>query len=308
LTGSCEKNSSKEKQYYLNKRKIFMQTRKFITVYFLMLLFFASQVNAQKVIDYGSNNGKYLSIYGTKIYYEEYGSGTPLLLLHGGLSSINSFSNLIPDLSKHFRVIVTDAPGEGRSEEPDSISYKLLAAYASKMIDLLKLDSVYVYGFSLGGNTALQLAADRPDKVKMTVVHSAVYNYNGFGPGFGGDKVTPEMMEAHPQIWLNDHMKKTPQKDKWKQHVQAIAKMMSTRDIISEDRLRQIKTPVLIVQGDRDLITPEHALRMYNLIKGSQLCIIPATTHFVLFENPDLVKKPILDFLLKKGPVMKLGM
>lgn len=136
----------------------------------LITLFCSSPAKAQETIDYGSNDGKYLSVDGTKIYYEEYGSGTPLLLLNGGLSTISIFSKVIPDLSKHFRVIVWDAPGEGRSEQADSLSHKIMASYASKMIDLLNLDSVYVYGFSLGGCTALQLAADRPDKVKMTVV------------------------------------------------------------------------------------------------------------------------------------------
>ncbi len=285
-----------------------MQTKKLTIVFFLLLTFYRFQAMAQNAIDYGSNNGKYVSVYGSKIYYEEYGNGVPLLLLHGGLSSMQSFSNLIPELSKHFRVIVTDAPGEGRSEGPDSISYKLLAVYASKLIDMLKLDSVYVYGFSLGGNTALQLAADRPDKVKLTVVHSAVYHYNGFGPGFGGDKVTPEMMEVQPKVWLEDHLKKSPQKEKWKAHVRSVAKMMATRDIISEDRLKQIKSPVLIVQGDNDLITPEHAIQMHRLIKGSQLCIMPGTTHFVLWENPELIENAVLAFLHKREPAMKSGM
>jgi pimeloyl-ACP methyl ester carboxylesterase len=274
----------------------------------LIILFGTFRANAQQAINYGSNNGKYLLVHGTKIYYEEYGSGTPLLLLNGGLSTISIFSNVIPELSKHFRVIVADAPGEGRSEQADSLSYKILASYTSKMIDLLKLDSVYVYGFSLGGAIALQLAADRPDKVKMTIVHSAIYNYDGFGPGFGGDKVTPEMMEAHPQFWLNDHLKKSPQKEKWKKFLQDFTKMMSAREVISEERLKQIKHPVLVVQGDQDLIRPEHALQMHGLIKGSQLCIMPATSHFVLFENPDLINKAVMDFLLKKGPVMKMRM
>ena len=280
-----------------------------LTITCLMIIIFGSfRANAQQAINYGSNNGKYLSVYGTKIYYEEYGSGAPLLLLNGGLSTINIFRNVIPELSKHFRVIVSDAPGEGRSEQADSLSYKVMASYASKMIDLLKLDSVYVYGFSLGGCVALRLAADRPDKVKMTVVHSGAYNYEGFGPGFGGDKITPETVAAHPQFWLNDHLEKSPQKEKWKKFLQDFAKMMSGREVISEDRLKQIKNPVLVVQGDQDLIKTEHALQMHNLIKGSELCIMPATSHFVLFENPDLIKKAVTDFLLKKGPVMKMSM
>jgi pimeloyl-ACP methyl ester carboxylesterase len=63
-----------------------------------------------------------------------------------------------------------------------------------------------------------------------------------------------------------------------------------------------------VVQGDQDLISPEHALQMHNLIKRSQLCIMPATSHFVLFENPDLIKKAVTDFQLKKGPMMKISM
>ncbi|HMG66829.1 MAG TPA: alpha/beta hydrolase, partial [Chitinophagaceae bacterium] len=237
-----------------------------ITCLMLLIIFGSFRTNAQQTINYGSNNGKYLSVYGTKIYYEEYGSGPPLLLLNGGLSTISIFSNVIPELSKHFRVIVSDAPGEGRSEQADSLSYKVMASYASKMIDLLKLDSVYVYGFSLGGCVALRLAADRPDKVKMTVVHSGAYNYDGFEPGFGGDKVSPEAIAAHPQFWLNDHLEKSPQKENWKKFLQDFAKMMSARKVISEDQLQQIKHPVLVIQGDQDLIRTEHALKMHNLI------------------------------------------
>lgn len=116
------------------------------------------------------------------------------------------------------------------------------------------------------------------------------------------------MMEVQPKVWLEDHLKKSPQKEKWKAHVRSVAKMMATRDIISEDRLKQIKSPVLIVQGDNDLITPEHAIQMHRLIKGSQLCIMPGTTHFVLWENPELIENAVLAFLHKREPVMKSGM
>src|SRR5688572_17084539 len=80
-------------------------------------------------IKYGSNNGKYQTIQGIKIYYEEYGGGMPLLLLHQGLGSIENLSGIIPELAKHFRVIAPDAPGHGRSEHADSLSGELLADY-----------------------------------------------------------------------------------------------------------------------------------------------------------------------------------
>jgi pimeloyl-ACP methyl ester carboxylesterase len=279
---------------------------KFIILTFLTA--YCVHVNAQTGINYGSNNGKYLSIYGKSIYYEEYGKGIALLLCNGGLSTITSFNNIIPELSKHFRVIVADPPGEGRSEQADSLSFEILEAYASKMIDLLNVDSLYVYGYSLGGSTALRLAADRPDKVKMTVIHSGAANYDGLGPGFGGDKVKAQMMEANPKFWLDEHLSKSPQKDKWKKYIEDFNKIWLNRDFVSVTKLEQIRNPVLIIQGDHDIIKPEHALQLFRTIKGSQLCILPGTTHFVLWEDPDLIKKPIIDFLLKKGPVMRIGM
>jgi pimeloyl-ACP methyl ester carboxylesterase len=125
-----------------------------------LIIFFVAISNkcvSQTSIPYGSNNGKYQNVNGVKLYYEEYGKGTPFLLIHGGLSSIKDVAMIIPELAKKFRVIAVDCPGYGRSEQADSLSYQLMADYFSKMIDLLKLDSVYIVGYSDGGNIALLL-------------------------------------------------------------------------------------------------------------------------------------------------------
>jgi pimeloyl-ACP methyl ester carboxylesterase len=267
----------------------------------ILLVFISMQSIGQ--INYGSNNGKYLPVNGKKIYYEEYGSGTPLIMIHGGISNMSSFGTVIPELSKKFRVIAIDVPGEGRSEILDSISFQILASHISKMIDLLKLDSVYVYGYSVGGIIALHLTADRPDKVKMAVISSANYNYDGFDSTFGGDKLAPEFMEAYPKFWLDEHENKAPQKGKWKNYIQAFNKLWSPREFVPEAKLKQITNPVLIVIGDRDMIKPEHGLKMFHLIKGSQLAILPNTTHFVLWERPYLISRTVLDFFLKVKPV-----
>lgn len=115
-------------------------------IYYLTISVILTSCNKTKdlgePIKYGLNNGKYLTIHDTKIYYEEYGNGTPLLLLHAGFGSIENLSDIIPELSKHFRVIAPDAPGHGRSEQADSLSGDLLADYCSGIIDQLKLDSV----------------------------------------------------------------------------------------------------------------------------------------------------------------------
>jgi len=102
-------------------------------------------------------------------------------MLHGGLGDISNFEKVIPNLSKKFRVIIPDAPGLGRSEYADSLlSYQLLADYNSKLIDQLKLDSLYVIGWSDGTNTALILAKNRPEKVKKLIISGANYKLNGF--------------------------------------------------------------------------------------------------------------------------------
>jgi hypothetical protein len=102
-----------------------------------ILFLWSSPIIGQQKIKYGSNNGKYISIFNKKIYYEEYGKGTPLILLQGGMGSIADFALCIPELSKHFRVIAPDTPGQGRSELADSMSYELMAEYISKLIDIL---------------------------------------------------------------------------------------------------------------------------------------------------------------------------
>src|SRR3954468_21142091 len=110
-----------------------MNTQKLIILIFILIQL---PISAFGQINYGSNNGKYLTVHGTKIYYEEYGKGTPLILLHGGFGSISDFQKCIPALSENFRVIAIDAPGLGRSEYADStLSYQLMAHYYSQALD-----------------------------------------------------------------------------------------------------------------------------------------------------------------------------
>lgn len=104
----------------------------FNIIAFALTSTFCVKASAQATINYSSNNGKYITVNNTKVYYEEYGKGTPLLMLHSGFFSINNFQYSIPELSKYYRVIAIDLPGCGRSQQPDSMSFQLLADYASK--------------------------------------------------------------------------------------------------------------------------------------------------------------------------------
>lgn len=275
-----------------------MKNVKSIIVYLLVTI--CCSVNAQKIINYGSNNGKYVTAGNLKIYYEEYGAGIPLLLLHGGFSSISNFEKIIPELAKKYRVIALDLPGHGRTELPDSLSFQLLADYSSKIIDLLKLDSVYVFGYSVGAVVALHLAADRPDKVKKTVALSGGLNMSGYMPenAYFLSNVTPEMCEA-PQMkwWMDDYMAKSPAKNNWKKFVIDFRKMFAVKSFIPEEKLQQIKSPVLILQGDHDAIKTEQGIYMSRLLKNCLFGVMPGATHFTISQNPELINKLSLDFL-----------
>jgi pimeloyl-ACP methyl ester carboxylesterase len=133
----------------------------------IQILFTCCNTRTDKIV-YGSNGGKQVSIFNKKIYYEEYGEGTPLILLSGGglNRSIKDFENCIPGLAKHYRVIAPDTPGQGRSDQADILTCGILLEFASKLIDSLKIDSAYVMGWSDGGIVGILLAEKRPDKIE----------------------------------------------------------------------------------------------------------------------------------------------
>jgi pimeloyl-ACP methyl ester carboxylesterase len=263
------------------------------TVSILVSLCLSLLAEGQSNIVYGSNNGTYFSIFNTKIYYEEYGKGTPLLLLQGGMGSIADFKLCIPELSKRFRVILPDTPGQGRSELADSMSYPLLAKYMAALIDQLQLDSTYVMGWSDGGIIGLLLAEGRPDKVRKVIAVGA--NYNLAGTNLRNVKPTPSVeWERRNKDWIANYIKMLSRD--WKKYYRDAMHMWYQPEYFSPDILKRINIPVLIAQGDRDLIRIEHALEMHRMIKNSQFCVLPNTSHAVFRERPKLINQIAVEF------------
>lgn len=260
-------------------------------------------ITATAQLPYGSNHGKYLAVKDTKIYYEEYGQGQPLLLLHGGFGSIKDYKKVIRPLSKHFRVIALDSPGQGRSPQVDSVSYQSYATYYSAFIDSLKLNNVNVLGWSDGGNSAFILAYDRPDKISKVIVSGANSDTDGYPDGAVADMMTwkPETIsKGLSDYWLNDFKKLSPNKDTWQKSFIQLRNMWVKKEVISDDHLAKIKSKFLIVYGDKDVTKLEHGLHIYRTIKGSQLAILSKATHHLFDEKPDLISKIIIDFINEK--------
>jgi pimeloyl-ACP methyl ester carboxylesterase len=164
-------------------------------------------------------------IQNTKLYYEEYGVGIPLLLFHGGLGSISYFSPVIPELSKNFHVIAIDAPGHGRSYHADSMSYKLMSDFMSVLIDKMDLDSVYILGCSMGSNLAMHLAYDRPDKVKRIISDGGILKLDGSILDIFDFTEKMGFIENRSKSWIDWYNGVNPQKDRLKQFLQDISRM-----------------------------------------------------------------------------------
>jgi pimeloyl-ACP methyl ester carboxylesterase len=263
----------------------------------LLALLLAPAAKCQ--INYGSNEqaGKYADVNGIKIYYEIYGAGEPLLLLHGQGGSIQTFLLQIPELSKHFKVIAVDSRAQGKSTDSDKeITYALMASDMSALMDKLNLTSVYVVGWSDGGNIGLELALAQPQKVKKLVTFGANYTHENF-------MAPPDSVTMDP----NDPrlLKVTPMLQKLKEGLDklspAVRKKLSDLGEkypnLTVEQLKQIKVPVLVVVGDRDLIDLDQTVSLFRSLPHSQLLIVPGASHAVPIEQPEFINSQVIKFL-----------
>jgi pimeloyl-ACP methyl ester carboxylesterase len=262
----------------------------------------AQKAEAQKtapVSDFGSNKqaGRFVEVNDIKIYYEVYGEGEPLLLLHGGFGSIENFIYQIPDYSKHFKVIAVDSRAQGRSLDSDKeITYALMASDMSELIDKLHLGSVHVVGWSDGGNIGLELAFAHPEKVKKLVTFGANYTHENWMAAPNNVVMDPN----DPLIIKTSTMLK-----KYKDGIERLSPGVKKKiwanaeryPNFTKEQLKQIKVPVLVVVGDHDLINLDQTIALFTSLPHSRLFIIPDATHFVPAEQPELINSEVIKFL-----------
>lgn len=266
----------------------------------LVLLIATSCHNSIKEkMEYGSNEkaGNYTVVNDIKLYYEIYGEGEPLILLHGNSGSIVDFTSQIPELSKQFKVIAIDSRAQGKSSDSDKeISYALMASDVNKLIDKLKLQSANVVGFSDGGNIGLELAYAHPEKVKKLITFGANYSWEDFG-------ALPDSVQMDP----NDPLcvKVRPAMQKYQAGLENISPeaqkklfdLMTKYPNFTKEQLNEIKVPVLVVSGDHDLIKLEHTLTLFKSLPHAQLFIVPGASHIAMIEQPELINSEIVKFL-----------
>lgn len=218
----------------------------------------------------------YADVNGLKMYYEIYGEGKPLILIHGGGSTIEtSFGRVIPQLAKRHQVIAVELQAHGRTGDRNTdSSFEQDADDVAALLKSLNIAKADFFGFSNGGTTALQIAIRHPKLVGKLILGSALSKRNGVPSQFW-DFMKHSRLENMPQQ-LKDAYKKVAADTNGLQlmHDRDAKRMVNFKDI-TDGKIKAIKAPALIIIGDKDVITPEHAIEMHRLMVNSELAIIP---------------------------------
>jgi len=242
--------------------------------------------------------GHYASLNGIRVYYETYGKGPTLVLLHGGAGSGAQFEHQIPYLEKHFRLVVPDARAQGRTTDgAGPLTYHAMAEDVRALLDHLHVKKADVLGWSDGGDVALDLAMHHPDRVGKIITFGANFRADGlnapdiawnrtatandFGPDMRKfyDSVAPDT--AHYEVAMNKVIALWREEPNW-----------------NEADLARIQSPALIVAGDHDVVRPDHTESLAKAIPHATLWIVPDASHSVLQEKPEVVNPRVLAFLL----------
>lgn len=253
----------------------------------------------------------YLSIDGLKMYYEIHGDGQPLVLLHGAFSAIGtSFGRVLPGLAKTRQVIAFELQAHGRTADIDRpLTLEGMAEDVAAALPQLGIPQADVLGYSMGGSVALHLATRHPERLRKLVLISSSYALSGIHPGLmeGLGEMKAEMMHGSP--WHEEYLRLAPRPQDFNRLFEKKTEMDRQIRDFSEEEIRGIKAPTLLIIGDSDLIRPEHAVEMFRLLGGgvfgdtpaglpdSQLAILPGASHVTVVERAELLVPMINSFL-----------
>ncbi|WP_229216980.1 alpha/beta fold hydrolase [Dyadobacter luteus] len=241
---------------------------------------------------YGSNGkvGKYANIRGFKMYYEVYGKGSPVLMIHGNGGSISDFRNQIGYFSKNYKVIVADSRAQGKSVDvSDSLSYEMMADDYNALLTELHVDSCHVIGWSDGGINGLLLAKRNPKKVKKLAITGA--------------NLWPDTTALEPFLvkWIGsgiDSLNSVNQSQEVKAQ-KKLLNLMAFNPNISIADLKSVICPTLVIGGDNDVILPRHTMLIAEALPKSYLWILPDAGHSTLVVYKDVFNSVVEDFFKK---------
>lgn len=245
-----------------------------------------------------SENGDYVDANGVRTYYEVHGEGEPLLLMHGGLCTIETFFGQTPELAKHCRVILPERRGHGRTADVEGpITYELMAADTIAFMEALGVESAHLVGYSDGANVGMLVAMSRPELVRKLVSISGNFDCAGYTEE---GRAYVETMQPETFVpMLSDLYKKTSPDgpEHWPVVFEKVRRMFLNEPKIAPAELAAIKVPTLVMAADRDMFTLEHTLALFRAVPNAKLCVLPGTTHALPFEKPAAVNAAVMEFL-----------
>jgi pimeloyl-ACP methyl ester carboxylesterase len=247
----------------------------------------------------------YAPVNGLQLYWESYGEGPPLVLLHGGMLTIElNFATLIPTLAGSHRVIGVEQQGHGRTGTIDrEITYRNLASDVVALLDQLSIDRATVVGHSMGGGVAWELAVSHPDRVSAIVPMSTSVRREGLHP----DLSDPSTFETSPIMptaqdfadFSAAYQRLSPHPEKFEEFLATLGAMDQHFAGWSDEQLAAISCPVLVVQGDHDFTLVDHAAFILDRVPGAALAVLPDTTHMQVTRRGTYLL-PMLDRFFDK--------
>ncbi len=218
----------------------------------------------------------YASLNGLKMYYEIHGTGTPLVLVHGGGSTLQTtFGRVIHDFAKAHQVIAVEMQAHGHTADIDRpLSFQQDADDIAALLKQLNIDKANIFGFSNGASTTLQFAIRHPEMTNKIIVASTFYNQSG-APAWFWEMMSKPTFEDMPQPYKDAFLKINPDANALHRMYERDVARMQSFDDITDEQMKSIKAPAFIIMGDRDVTTVEHAGEMARLISNSRLAVIP---------------------------------
>jgi len=283
----------------------------FRTVFVAAMLAIAGPAFAQSAAE---PVGDRVEVNGMQMYYEVSGEGEPLLVLHGAYMNIETMGGIVARLAETHKVYALEFQGHGRTTDIDRpITYPNLADDVAVFMDKVGIEKADVFAYSMGAAAGLQLAIRHPEKVNKLAAASVAYDASGWQPAFTAfiPQMTVEMFTAMPMA--EDYKKLAANPDGFPALVEKLIQL-EKEPMAWEADVKALKTPVLIISGDADVNTLEHAVAMFRLLGGggmgdmgqplpaSRLAVLPATSHTAVISQVEALHGFVEAFLKGEEP------
>jgi pimeloyl-ACP methyl ester carboxylesterase len=244
-----------------------------------------------------ATKGNYAPVNGLTMYYEIHGTGEPLVLLHGGMSTIGAFYRILPELAKSRQVIAVEQQGHGHTADIERpFSFEQMADDTAALLKQLGIEGADVYGYSDGGMVALELAMRHPKLIGKLALSSAVYSMDGYFPEIAeglrhitADALPSQMRAAYEEV--------APHPENWPKLVAKAAEHARNYSGSRPEAIQAIRAPALVMVAEHDIVRIEHAKELAGLL-GTELVVLPDSDHVsYLLDRPDVLLSKLTAFL-----------